>query len=228
MANNNRGHVPEQERCKGTSRQSKQRCKRRRSPGSVYCIYHGSRVRKGGAHHNFKHGRRSKYALSPEMLQRHLRLLNDPHITHHRDSLALIDALINEALEDMEEVGTPALWRDLRTAWRRVEKARARGNAARLEAALDEVGLLIGRGADQTQAIARVVNLLERRRKHAVAETKRRLAEDGTISVETAAAFYGAMGAAARKHFSHDPQALTAFLQEVTAIGGGAALDTPR
>jgi len=50
MATNNRGHVPEEERCNGISRQSKERCKRRRSPGSEYCIFHGGRAPKGGAH----------------------------------------------------------------------------------------------------------------------------------------------------------------------------------
>ena len=44
MANNNRGRVPEAERCLGTSRQSKERCKRRRSPGSEFCIFHGGRT----------------------------------------------------------------------------------------------------------------------------------------------------------------------------------------
>lgn len=227
MANNNRGYVPEGERCKGTSRQSKERCKRRRSPGSEFCIYHGSRVRKGGAHPNFKDGRRSRYMLPPEVLQHHVRLLGDPELTHHRDSIALVDALIDEAFEDYEDGGTPELWRSLKTAWRRVEKARARGDAARLGAALDEAGDLIGRGANQMRRAKRVVDLLERRSKHAVAETKRRQVEGTFFTHEMAAAYYGALGAAARKHFSHDQEALTAFLQEITAIGGGAAPETP-
>ncbi len=61
MANNDRGYVPEEKRCKGTSRQSKERCKRRRSPGSEYCMFHGGRVPKGGAHPGFKDGSRSRY-----------------------------------------------------------------------------------------------------------------------------------------------------------------------
>ncbi len=228
MANNDRGRVPEQERCKGTSRQSKQRCKRRRSPGSEYCIYHGGRAPKGGTHPNFKDGRRSKFMPQPEVLQHYIRHLNDPELTGHRDSIALIDALINEALEDFEDGGTPELWRSLKAAWRRVEKARARGDAIRLGAALDEVGTLIEQGAEQTRRVTRVVNLLERRRKHAVAETKRRQVEGTFFTYETAAAYYLAMGAAARKHFGHDQPALTAFLQEVTAIGGEAAPETLR
>ncbi len=227
MANNNRGYVPEQVRCKGTSRQSKQRCKRRRSPGSEFCIFHGSRARKGGAHPNFKDGTRSRYTLPPEVLQHHLRLLGDPELTHHRESIALIDVLTDEALEDLEEGGTPELWRSLKAAWRRVEKARARGDKARMGQALNETGLLIERGARQTQRTIRVMNLLERRRKHADAETKRRLAEKGTFTYEAAAVYYLALGAAARKHFSHDKPALHAFLTEITSIGGAVPVDIP-
>jgi hypothetical protein len=227
VANNNRGRVPEQERCKGTSRQSKERCKRRRSPGSGYCIYHGGRVPKGGAHPNFKDGRRSRY-MPPPLMENYERYFNDLELTHHRDSIALVDVMVEEALEDWEDGGTPELWRGLKAAWRRVEKARAGGDAAWLGQALDETGLLIERGAKQTQRTTRVVNLLEQRRKHAAAETKRLLSEEGNFTYEMAAAYYGAMAAAARRHFGHDQEALTAFLQEVTAIGGGAVPETPR
>ncbi len=226
MADNNRGRVPEQERCKGTSRQSKERCKRRRSPGSGYCIYHGGRVPKGGTHPNFKEGRRSKY-MPPPLLENYERYLNDPELVHHRGSVALLDALVEEALEDWEDGGTPELWRGLKAAWRKVEKARASGDAAHLGEALDETGLLIGRGARQTQRTTRVINLLEQRRKHASTETKRRLAAGGIFTYEMAAAFYTALGAAARRHFSHDRRALTAFLNEVTAIGGQAVREPP-
>ncbi len=226
VANNDRGRVPEQERCKGTSRQSKQRCKRRRSPGSEFCIHHGGRVPKGGAHPNYKDGRRSKY-MPRGMHENFERCLNDPELAHHRASIALVDALIDEALGDFEDGGTSELWRGLKSAWRKVEKARAEGDDARLGAALDEAGMLIERGANQTKRVTRVLDLLERRRKHATAETKRRLSEEGTFSYETAAAYYLAIGAAARKHFSHDQRALTAFLNEVTAIGGAASVDFP-
>ena len=221
VASNNRGRVPEQERCRGTSRQSKERCKRCRSPGSGYCIYHGGRVPKGGAHPNFKDGRRSRY-MPPPLAENYERYFNDTDLTHHRSSIALVDVMVEEALEDWEEGGTPELWRGLEAAWRRVEKARAGGDGARLGAALDEAGSLIGRGARQTQRTMRVVNLLEQRRKHATAETKRLLSEEGNFTYEMAAAYYTALGDAARRHFSHDRKRLTAFINDVTAIAGGA------
>ena len=68
----------------------------------------------------------------------------------------------------------------------------------------------------------RVVNLLEQRRKHAAAETKRLLSEEGNFTYEMAAAYYTALGIAARRHFSHDRKRLTAFIDEVVAIAGGA------
>src|SRR5918994_4430570 len=162
MATNNRGHVPEEERCKGTSRQSKERCKRRRSRGSEYCIFHGGRAPKGGAHPAFKDGRRSRY-MPAELFEHFNRFVNDPKITHHHESIALIDVLIQEAWDAFEDGGTPELWRDLRTAWRRVEKARANGNSARLGEALDRVGHLIEQGAEQIDRHVRILKLLEGR-----------------------------------------------------------------
>ena len=227
MANNNRGCVPEEERCRGTSRQSGERCRRRRSPGSEYCILHGGRVPKGGAHPNFKDGSRSRY-MPKGMLENFERVFNDPELAHHRGSIALLDALIDEAFAEYEEGGTPELWRSLKAAWRRAEGARAGGDAARLGAALDEVGLLIGRGADQARRPKRISDLLERRRKHADAETKRRLSEEGVFTYDMAAAYYLAMAGAARRHFGHDQKALTAFLTDLKAINGEPAREAPR
>jgi len=64
MATNKRGQAPEEVRCK--------RC---RSPGSEYCIFHGGRAPKGGAHLNFKHGRRSRYMPS-ELFEHFNRFVN--------------------------------------------------------------------------------------------------------------------------------------------------------
>ena len=225
MATNNRGHVPEEERCKGISRQSKERCKRRRSPGSEYCIFHGGRAPKGGAHPNFKDGRRSRYMLS-ELFAHFARFANDPKITHYRESIATIDVLINEAWEDYGDGGTPELWRSLRSAWRKIEKARARGDAARIGEVLDEVGDLIERGANQFDRQMRILKLLERRRKHANSETKRRLAEERTYTHEEAVAFYMGLGEALRKHVT-DPKMLNAVFNEVMAIAGRADIDIP-
>jgi len=225
MATNKRGQVPEGERCKGMSRQSKQPCKRRRSPGSDYCIFHGGRAPKGGAHPGFKHGRRSSY-MPAELFEYFNNFANDPEIAHHRKSIAQIDAMVEEAWDDYEEGGTPQLWRKLKTAWRKVEKARAGRDAAGLWETLDEVGRLIGRGAEQTQRMDRIVKLLDQRRKHANSELKRRQAEERTFTYEEAAAYYTALGEAVRKHVQ-DPKVRKAIMNDIAAIAGRAEIDVP-
>jgi hypothetical protein len=225
MATNKRGQVPEEERCKGTSRQTKERCKRRRSPGSEYCIFHGGRAPKGGAHPGFKDGKRSSYM--PSRLFEHFDdFVNDPKIAHHRKSIARIDAMVEEAWDDYEEGGTPELWRKLKTAWRKVEKARTRRDTVGLREALDEVGGLIGRGAEQIQRMDRIVKLLEQRRKHADSELKRRQAEERTFTHEEAAGFYAALGEAVRKHVG-DPKTRQAIMNDIVAIAGRADVDVP-
>jgi hypothetical protein len=225
MATNKRGQVPEEERCKGTSRQTEERCKRRRSPGSEYCIFHGGRAPKGGEHPGFKHGRRSSY-MPAELFEHFNNFVNDSKITHHRESIAQIDALVQEAWDDYEDGGTPELWRKLKTAWRKVEKARAGHDTVGFREALDEVGSLIGRGADQIQRMDRIVKLLDQRRKHANSELKRRLAEERTFTHEEAAAFYKGLGEAVRKHVG-DPDARKAIMNHIVAIAGKADVDVP-
>jgi hypothetical protein len=225
MANNKRGQVPEEERCKGMSRQTKEPCKRRRSPGSEYCIHHSGRAPKGGAHPGFKHGRRSKYMPS-NLFEHFNNFVNDPEIAHHRKSIAQIDAMVEEAWDDYEVGGTPQLWRKLKTAWRKVEKARAGRDAAGLWEAIDEVGSLIGRGAEQTQRMDRIVKLLDQRRKHANSELKRRLAKERTFTHEEAAAYYTALGESVWKHII-DPKVRKAIMNDIAAIAGKADIDLP-
>jgi hypothetical protein len=225
MATNKRGQVPEEERCKGMSRQTKERCRRRRSPGSDYCIFHGGRAPKGGAHPGFKHGRRSSY-MPAGLFEHFNNFINDPKIAYHRKSIAQIDAMVEEAWDDYEEGGTPHLWRKLKTAWRKVEKARARRDAVGLREALDEVGRLIGRGAEQTQRMDRIVMLLDQRRKHANSELKRRQAEERTFTHEEAAAYYTALGESVRKHVG-DRKTRRAILNDIAAIAGKAEIDNP-
>ncbi len=151
--------------------------------------------------------------------------VNDPKIAHHRKSIARIDAMVEEAWDDYEEGGTPELWRKLKTAWRKVEKARAGHDTVGFWEALDEVGRLIGRGADQIQRMDRIVKLLDQRKKHANSELKRRQAEERTFTHEEAAAYYTGLGKALRKHVA-DPEALNAIMNDLATIAGRADIDS--
>ena len=222
MANNNRGHVPEEERCEGTSRQSKEPCKRRRSPGSGYCIYHGGRAPKAAAHPSFKDGRRSKY-MPKGMLENYERHLADPELTHHRGQIAMVDAALEEFFGGYDYGSNPATWKAVRREYRKLKAANDAGDRRKAREHFEALGQLVEKGHAHAQQSLTLLRLLEARRKHAAAETKRRLAEERTFTYEEAAAYYSALGAAARRWFGHDQERLTGFVNDVTAITGGAS-----
>jgi len=214
---NNRGVVPEAERCQGWSRTEDRPCKQRRVPGSEYCHYHGGKNPKGVAHANFKHGQRSKYMPRLDLLDKYQRYLNDPELTHHRDSVALLDGMIQQALEEYAEGGTPELWRRLQATSRRMRVAERANDRQRWREAYEEVKLLIEDGAGQTAREKKVVSLLSERRKHADSETKRSLSEDTLYTPEHVHMFVKAVGYGVQKYILN-PDARIAFSEEVVAM----------
>ncbi len=220
MADNNRGKVPEEERCKGTSRQSGQPCKRRRSPGSEYCIFHGGRAPKGGLHPHYKHGNRSKYRPPANLSENFEAFLRSSELAHHRNSVAIVDSMIQNLFDNYDSAASPSLWREVRATWRRCEAAREAGDEEKRRLAHEEVGLLIERGVAQAGRERRVVALLEQRRRHADSELKRETAEANTWTFEEASAFYVALGDAVRRRCSEEQ--IIAIENDLAALVGRA------
>jgi hypothetical protein len=189
------------------------------------CNNHGGSSPKGTASGTFKTGKHSRYMPPPNLYQKYRRGLQDPELTHHRDSLALTDALIADALESYEDGATAELWKRVRTLYARTDAANRAGNPRKAREFFDELGQTIGQGSRQAWRQQEIMRLLESRRRHAESETRRRRSEEITFSYENARTFYMAMGTAARKHFGHDQERLTAFIYEITAIAGETGVD---
>ncbi len=221
MADNNRGKVPEEERCRGTSRQSGQPCKRRRSPGSEFCIFHGGRAPKGGAHPNYKHGNRSKYRPPANLSENFESFLRSSELAHHRNSVAIVDSMLQDLFDNYDSAASPALWRQLRAAWNRAEISREAGDEQEWRLAHEEVGLIIERGVAQAGRERQAVALLEQRRRHADSELKRETAEANTWTFEEATAFYVALGDAVRRRCSEEQ--IIAIENDLAALVGRAA-----
>jgi hypothetical protein len=134
------------------------------------------------------------------LLEAYERSRRDPKLNWHGDSIALIDAMIQQALDEYEEGGASELWRDLSRAWRRAEAARATQDRRNWQEAYTQLGTLIERGVSQVGREGKLVSLLEHRRKQSDSETRRRLAEARTLTVEQAATFFRGLGAAVRRH----------------------------
>jgi hypothetical protein len=182
------------------------------------CNKHGGSSPKGAASGTFKTGKYSRYMPPPNLYQNYLRSLDDPELTHHRDSLALTDALIADVLESYEDGATAGLWKRVRALYARTEAANRVGNPRKARQFFDELGHTIEQGSRQAGRQQEIMRLLESRRRHAESETRRRSKEQVMFTYEQAYTFYTAVGAAARKHFGHDEERLRAFVNEVSAI----------
>jgi hypothetical protein len=211
-------------RCKGTSRQSGERCKLPPTPGTDYCRFHGGRVPRGAAHHAYRDGSRSRFSPPATLLEDYERSRQDPELTKHGDSIAQLDAMIQQALNGYEEGGTPELWREMSRVWRRLEAVRAPQNSPEWREAYARLGTLIEQGVAQVSREGKLVSLLEHRRKQADSEIRRHLATVKTFTVEEAEAFYGGLGETVRRHVLDESmtreQVLYAIDNDMAAIAG--------
>jgi hypothetical protein len=187
-------------RCKGKSRQSGERCKLPPTPGTDFCRFHGGRVPRGAAHHAYKDGSRSRFSPPATLLEDYERSRRDPKLTMHGDSIALIDAMIQHALNEFEEGGASELWRELSRTWRRAEAARAAQDKRKWQETYAQVGTLIERGVAQVGREGKLMSLLEHRRKQVDSETRRRKVEANIFTAEEAAAFYTGLGETVRRY----------------------------
>ncbi len=97
--------------CAGTSKRSKQQCKRNAKPGRAVCKIHGGDTPVGLAAPNFKTGRYSKY-LPAGLTERYVAARIDPELLSLRDEIGLVDTRITEVLTSTSDSATPlaAVW----------------------------------------------------------------------------------------------------------------------
>jgi hypothetical protein len=164
------------------------------------CRLHGGKSLKAGAHPRFRDGARSKYRFRGKLHKRYEQALSDPELTHHRDSVAVLDTLIREMTEQWEEGGSPAQWQRLVQLWERFQIAWNSRDRQKVTEGLAEISLILERGSAQSKREIQIVSLLEARRKHADSESRRSLSEGMTFTIEEAEIFYGALRESVEKH----------------------------
>ncbi len=193
--------------CKNTSRMDNGRCSH---PA------HGGRRAKGIAHPNFKTGEYSKVMPPVHLREKWQALRDDPEIAHHKNSIALVDSMVQDVFDHYEQGGTPELWRRLWETCGKLQVARRARDRPKAAEFGEELGLIIERGMHQANRQAEAVALLEARRRHADSQLKRELADKHTWTYEEAAAFYVALGAACRKHCTEEQ--ILAIERDLSAI----------
>ena len=193
--------------CKNTSRMDNGRCSH---PA------HGGRRAKGIAHPNSKTGEYSKVMPPVHLREKWQALRDDPEIAHHKNSIALVDSMIQDVFDRYEQGGTPALWRRLWDVFGKLEVANRAKDRHKAREFYEELKLTIERGAVQANREHEAVSLLGACRRHADSQLKRVLADKHTWTYEEAAAFYVSLGAAVKKHCTEEQ--ILAIERDLSAI----------
>ncbi len=207
--------------CGSKRRKNRGYCGDRARMANGRCHRHGGNARRGVAHPMFRDGATSKYAMSEPMVERYEKFINDRELTHHRTTIASIDALLDELWENYESGVTPELWTEVEKKWQQVRNANAAGDAMLARNRFEELGYLIETGVRASRVPERILKHLAERRKAADSETRRKLSEAMVYSVEEAHVFYTSLGQVLRKHVKDEAQ-LSAIINDMTAIAGDA------
>jgi len=160
---------------------------------------HGGASPGGLASPNYKHGRYSKY-LPQRMLPRYLESRDDPELLNQRWEIGLLDARIADLLGrvDTGEAGTA--WATLDGLRRRFEEAQLKGRTRDSANAVQEMMVLVGRGASDFAAWDEVIGLVEKRRRLVESERKRMVEMHQMVAVERALVMVDQLARSVREH----------------------------
>lgn len=181
------------------------------------CRNHGGLTPKGIASPNYKHGRYSKH-LPNHLRDRYYESLNDPELTALRDDLALLDTHISEVLMEMRspaaDVDTKLLRDKVKLCRLRLVECDQKSNEILdLIELLDELDAAIEGGTRNTSNFARLLPLLEQRRKTTESENRRVFNSNNCLTVEQAIAFVRLLADSVKRHVS-DPRQRAAICED--------------
>jgi hypothetical protein len=186
-------------RCRGTSRRTGNPCKAWASIGSSYCKVHGGHAPKGIMNPNYKTGKYSKF-LPKRLQQRYVEAFNDDNLLENRESLAIMDARLQDVLKRVDTGEAGKLWSNLKQTYKDLRYAMRIQDAVATAEKLGELDTLISRGMADYAAWGEVYKVLELRKGLAESERKRLVEMNQMITAERAMLLVSAIMGAIKKH----------------------------
>lgn len=168
---------------------------------------HGGKSLSGTAHPNWNHGRRSKYRLPNRLQAAFEASVDDPELVSLRSELALMDAMINEVLRELDGVERTT-WPSLVATSDAIDAAAASGDTKALRVAIDAQQALIKIGARHAAIVLDVANMLEKRSRIAAREHRRMVKLDAMVTYDEFLARLVLMMGAVREYVS-DPYTIS-------------------
>jgi hypothetical protein len=146
----------------------------------------------------------------------------DPDLASNRRQLALLDALLWEAIEEYAAHGGVP-WADLGAANEALDRARTGGDRGALATRLDALQTLIRRGASAGAAQDRIAQLIEQRRRVAESEQKREHTTRNMVTAAQAMALLMRVAESIRTNVG-DPEARAAITRDISVLLGPGML----
>jgi hypothetical protein len=206
-------------RCRATSKRSKQPCQRAPMQNGL-CYMHGGATPSGMALPQTTTGRYSKH-LPTRMGERYQQALADSELLAMREEVAVIDARLADVLGRVDTGESGHVWATLGKAWR----AYRTGPPEKRMEAEAQISDLILTGTSDYEAWEDVRSLIDQRSRLVLGERQRLVQMQQMLSVEQAMTLMAAVADSVRKH-CRDRDTLAAIssdLGKLVDVGAGRA-----
>jgi len=161
------------------------------------CRVHGGSQNKGIEHHNYKHGRTSRY--TPKIPSRYPEYLDDPNYLALVDEIALVTSRIDELYNQIDIGESARLWREAQKEFSKLRKAIAESDAEKLTDAINALDVLLLSGNAAWAKWGEIDRMVETRRKLTDTERKRVEAAQQSLRADKAIQIYQSMVLANRE-----------------------------
>lgn len=167
-------------------------CKRAVTREGGRCRLHGGASLSGMAAPSFRDGRYSKY-LPAQLKERYADARADETLLSLRDEVALLDTRLMDIVSKLDTGEGLDLWVELKAIYQAILSANEADDPEGTVQSLARMGKILEQGAAQERVWAKIVPLLDQRRKLVESERKRLVELQQVITVEKAMVLVSAL-----------------------------------
>jgi len=204
------------EECGAKARSTSLPCKKPVERGRSRCRIHGGATPRGIASPHFVHGKYSQ-DLPPQLLLRYLEARDDPELLSLRDDVAVLEALIKEKFAQIRDGETGPDWTAVLNQFEDLVDNFQTWDWTKQEQALRELGALLTDRRNEAVVLDEILGLMDQKARLAMAEHKRLVRLQQTMTVEQALTLASILADIVRRNVK-DPEALRIIQAEWTEV----------
>lgn len=182
------------------------------------CRMHGGTAKIGAADPSFKSGRYSKHLPSRlDELYREAR--SNPEILDMTEHIALLEARMQEILNESTAQGTAPKWADIAEIFAEIETSLLRAETDKVMAGMERMHKILDDGIRWDKTWVQVTEIMEQLRKMTDTDIKRKKELNLMVPVERVIILMAAVGTAVKRHVTN-PEEIDAVYHELEMLQG--------